>query len=65
MVWLRGGEANSPNPASGSQEAAIRPLVGFTADAVTAFNPLRVGLWGVGGIGRITVIRCGCANVCS
>lgn len=48
-AWFgAGGEVTSPNPARGSQGATIRPLLGFSADAMTAFNPRRVDLWGVG-----------------
>jgi len=48
-AWFgAGGEVSSPNPARGSQGATIRPLFGFSADALTAFNPRRVDLWGVG-----------------
>lgn len=44
-AWLgAGGEVTSPNPASGSQGATIRPLVGFSVDTLTAFNPRRVDL---------------------
>jgi hypothetical protein len=48
-AWFgAGGEVSSPNPARGSQGATIRPSVGFNADTLTAFNPRRVDLWGVG-----------------
>jgi len=38
-AWFgTGGEVSSPNPARGSQGAAIRPLVGFSFDKLAAFN---------------------------
>lgn len=43
-----GGEANSPNPASGSQGATIRPLNRFSFGKLAAFNRRTVDLWGVG-----------------
>jgi hypothetical protein len=42
-AWFgAGGEVQSPSPASGSQGATIVPLVEFSANALTAFNPRRV-----------------------